>query len=226
MEQVKREIARSAFVVEDIEETRLWLTDLLLRAFGAIEVAHADDLQSAHRWLANQTTDGAGLIALVDLGLPDGSGVDLIRKLKADFPEAQVIVTTIYDDDIHLLHAIAAGAHGYLLKDRDGDELVSQLRGLDRGEAAISPTVARRILEQFRAHASFVTAGDGEAPALTARETEVLRLIGRGLTLAEAASVLTLSRQTVATHVKNIYRKLGITSRAEAAVEAARRSLT
>src|SRR5258708_39387503 len=137
------EIARSAFVVEGIPEACLWLTDLLRKAFGGIEVAHADDLKSARRWLASRTTDGAGLIALVDLGLPDGSGVDLIRELRAGYPTAQVIVTTIYDDDSHLLHAIAAGAHGYLLKKRDGGERGNKLARCARGRAARPPAVPR-----------------------------------------------------------------------------------
>ena len=217
---------RSAFVVEDIVQTRDWLCDLLRQAFGPVDTAWAGDLRQARAWLARLDGPGLGLVALVDLGLPDGSGIDLIREIRDRHPAVQVVVTTIYDDDSHLVHAIAAGAHGYLLKDRDADELIRQLQGLERGEAAISPAIARRILDQFRSHATFVAARDDDAESLTPRETEVLRLIGRGLTLNEAAGVLSLSPQTVAGHVKNIYRKLGIASRAEAALEAQRRSLT
>src|SRR5258708_38812787 len=144
------EIARSAFVVEGIPEACLWLTDLLRKAFGGIEVAHADDLKSARRWLASRTTDGAGLIALVDLGLPDGSGVDLIRELRAGYPTAQVIVTTIYDDDSHLLHAIAAGGPGHLLKEPGGGEHRHQPQGLDRGGVALSPALGRASVSQSR----------------------------------------------------------------------------
>ena len=216
---------RRAFVVEDVAETRAWLIGVLGRAFGDIAVDQAIDLRSARRWLAGQTTPGAGLVALVDLGLPDGSGIALIGELRSKLPEAQVVVTTVYDDDLHLMQAMAAGAHGYLLKDRDADELVAQLGELDRDAAPISPAIARRILDQFRLHSQFMSAPSGDA-RLTPRETDVLRLIGRGLTLIEAARVLDLGRQTVATHVKNIYRKLGIATRAEAALEAARRSLT
>ena len=163
---------------------------------------------------------------MVDLGLPDGSGVDLIRDLRQSHPEVQVVVTTVYDDDAHLMHAMAAGAHGYILKDREIGELRDVLRRIERGETALSPAVARRMLDQFRTHARFVTASGEEQAALTPRETDVLRLIGRGLTLAEAAEVLGLSSQTVGGYVKQIYRKLGIATRAEAALEAARRCLT
>ena len=225
MASTDRQLQSRAFVVEDIAETRDWLVGLLREAFGEIEIETASDLKSASAWLASRGPFDGDMVALVDLGLPDGSGIDLIRELRESHPLVQIVVTTIYDDDGHLVHAMAAGAHGYLLKDRDAGELIGQLRGLNRGEAAISPAIARRILEQFRVHATFVAASDDEGRLLTPRETEVLRLIGRGLTLNEAADVLGLSNLTVATHVKNIYRKLGITSRAEAALEAARRSL-
>lgn len=226
MDSIAPPTSRSAFIVEDIAETRSWLVKVAREAFGDIVVDTAVDMRTARKWLADHMPCPAGLVALIDLGLPDGSGIDLIRELRDFHPEVEIVVTTVYDDDGHLLRAMAAGAHGYLLKDRDAAELVTRLRGLDHGQAPISPAIARRILDQFRLHASFMSAGPTAAEALTARETEVLRLIGRGLTLAEAASVLTLSSQTVATHVKNIYRKLGIASRAEAALEANRRNLT
>jgi DNA-binding NarL/FixJ family response regulator len=216
--------ARTALVVEDIDPIRRWLCDLLGEVFGPIVVAQASDLRSARRWLA-QATANANLLALVDLGLPDGSGVDLIRELRRKMPLAHIIVTTIYEDDAHLVDAMAAGAHGYLLKDRDTEQLANQLRRIDQGEPAISPAIARRIVEQFRSHAVFVSSSGEQGEALTARENEVLQLVGRGLRSAEAAMALGLSKETISTHVKNIYRKLGIASRAEAAREAARRNL-
>lgn len=225
MNAPQNKTAHSAIIVEDIGETRVWLSDVLRQAFGDIAIDHAVDLKSARRWFANRVTTDLGLLALVDLGLPDGSGIELIREIKQQHPEVEVVVTTIYDDDSHLLDAMAAGAHGYLLKDRDAEELVTQLRGLERGEAPISPSIARRILDQFRIHAGLKRTPLNDAPPLTERETEVLQLIGRGLTLSEAGLILTIGSQTVASHVKNIYRKLGIATRAEAALEAAKRSL-
>ena len=220
-------------IVEDIAATRDWLSGLVHQAFPTTGVYHAATLAEARGWVrANPATDGVGgsdVLFLVDLGLPDGSGVDLIRELGDSHPGAQLVVSTIFDDDAHLMQAMAAGAHSYLLKDRPAEELVELLRRIGRGEVALSPPMARRLLEHFRGHATFVTAGttaDSAERALTARETEVLRMIGRGLTLAEAGVALAISAQTVATHVKAIYRKLGITSRAEAALEAARRRLT
>lgn len=219
-------VMSAALVVEDVATTREWLVQILRSAFGDIAIAQAPDLASARQWLAARDDQGAELVALVDLGLPDGSGIDLIGEIRSRLPEAWVVVTTIFDDDGHLMRAMASGAHGYLLKDGDADGLVTQLQGLAQAAAPISPAIARRILDQFRIHATFMSAGADEGAVLTVRETDVLRLIGRGLTLIEAGRVLGLSSQTVATHVKKIYRKLGIATRAEAALEATRRNLT
>ncbi len=224
-----REPFAQALVVEDIAATRAWLSNLVHAVFPAIGVYNAPDLASARAWIAGPMRV-AGALYLIDLGLPDGSGVDLIREIAKLDPTARLVVTTVYDDDAHLLHAMAAGAHSYLLKDRSPEEFAGLLQLVGRDEVALSPPMARRLLDHFRDHAAFVTAGSQSAPdepaSLTPREEEVLRLIGRGLTLAEAGRVMAISPQTVATHVKAVYRKLGITSRAEAALEAARRRLT
>jgi DNA-binding NarL/FixJ family response regulator len=221
-----------AMIVEDIAATRDWLSGLVHDAFRGIAVYHACDLRSARAWFVQPRLEAAGLLVLVDLGLPDGSGIDLIREVHQQYPEAVLIVTTVYDDDDNLMRAMAAGADSYLLKDRPSAELSELLRRIDQGEAALSPPMARRLLARFRGHASFMTAGTTATPSgavseqgLTPRESEVLAMIGRGLTLAEAAKALEISAQTVATHVKAVYRKLGINSRAEAAMEAVRRKL-
>lgn len=120
--------------------------------------------------------------------------------------------------------AIAAGAGGYLLKDMGRDELVRYLRRLEAGETPLSPAVARRMLDYFRARPVLIQTVEPEA-ALTPRETEVLRLIGRGLRSGEAAKVMSVTELTVAGYVKAIYRKLNICSRAEAALEAQKRGL-
>lgn len=224
-----RETFAQALVVEDIPATRDWLSGLLHAVFPAIGVYNAADLARARAWLRGPVR-ATGALYLIDLGLPDGSGIDLIREIAALDPTARLVVTTVYDDDRHLLHAMAAGAHSYLLKDRSPEEFTDLLRRVGQDEVALSPPMARRLLDHFRQHAAFVLANaptvPDDPPALTVREEEVLRLIGRGLTLAEAGGALAISPQTVGTHVKAVYRKLGITSRAEAALEAARRRLT
>jgi DNA-binding NarL/FixJ family response regulator len=210
-------------IVEDVAATRDWLDALVRRAYPGAAVASAATLAEARRWLGAQAGD-APVLCLVDLGLPDGSGVDFIRELLARMPSAQPVVTTLYDDDAHLLAAMAAGAHGYLLKDHEPADIVRRLHAMERGESPISPAMAQRILAHFRTHARFVDA-QPEAARLTPRETDVLRLIGRGLRVAEAARALGLSESTVSGYLKIVYRKLDIGSRAEAAVEAVRRGL-
>lgn len=220
-------------VVEDDPQTRDWLTGCLRAAFGDVPVSTAENVAGARAWLADRNAagdDGRMLIALIDLGLPDGSGVDVVRLL-AGKENAVPVVTTIYDDDGHLFDAVAAGAAGYLLKDRSAPMMVDYLRRIQSGEPPMSPSLSRRILEYFRTAAAPAPPEQAPEPtqepvaALTPRERDVLALLGRGLRTSEAAGVLKLSEHTVAGHIKAIYAKLNISSRAEAALEARNRGL-
>ncbi|WP_184717122.1 response regulator transcription factor [Caulobacter sp.] len=211
-------IPGTALVLEDQTETREHLLAALAEAFPGVVATGAADLAEARSFLDG----GAPDLALVDLALPDGRGVDFLRDLSERSGGAtRSVVVTIYADDHHLFDAIAAGAGGYLLKDMDRADLVRYLRRLEAGETPLSPAVARRMLDYFRKPQA---AAEPEA-ALTPRETEVLRLIGRGLRSGEAAKVMGVTELTVAGYVKAIYRKLNICSRAEAALEAQRRGL-
>jgi len=214
---------RLIFILEDVLATRDWLRGLAKQAYPDASIAFAASLAEARRWLKAQDQNSAPL-CLIDLGLPDGSGVDFIRELLARLPSARPVVTTLYDDDEHLLAAMAAGAQGYLLKDHEPADIINRLFAMERGESPISPAMAERILAHFRNHARFMS-GQPAATQLTPRETDVLRLIGRGLKVSEAAGTLGLSETTVSGYLKTIYRKLDIGSRAEAAVEAVRRGL-
>lgn len=222
--------ARLALIVEDQTDTRVWLRQMLTAAFDGIAVADTATLRAARDWVtANAEALAAAEappIALIDIGLPDGSGIDLIRELTHTHQTVSCIVTTIYDDDHHLFEAIAAGAQGYLLKDQHPDTLIQYLHRIDRGEPPLSPSIARRMLQHFlRMQPLTIAPGEPAIDILTARETDVLRLLGRGLRINEAARVLGLKPHTVAGYVKNVYRKLNISSRAEAAIEALRRGL-
>lgn len=219
---------RIALVVEDLPEVRRWLVSALEHAFEDVMVAEAATLADAREWLRRLEKDAGRAarfrIALIDLGLPDGSGVDLVREIAEGHPAVLPVVATIYDDDLHLFPAIAAGAQGYLLKEQEHDALVHHLRRIDEGMPPLSPAIARRMLSQLRGRSHVMATAAPEA-VLTRRETEVLSCIGRGLRVIETANVLGLAEQTVAGYVKTLYRKLNISSRAEAALEAARRGL-
>lgn len=214
-------VVRQVLIVEDIVPLRRALADRAATVFGVSQVAEAGSLAGARDWLRRQRRVEQPLIALIDLGLPDGSGNELIAELASD-SNATCIVTTIFDDDGNVMRALGAGAQGYLLKGEDISVIEERLRGLERGEVAVSPQIARRLLERFRTPAVVEPEVD---IALTQRESEVLRAIGRGLTIPETAHALEIGAQTVGTHVKNIYRKLNIASRAEAAIEASKRGL-
>jgi DNA-binding NarL/FixJ family response regulator len=222
--------ARHGLIVEDQADTRAWLARMLSTAFAGIELIEVSTRRAAHAWIAAHGSELSRNplrhIALVDIGLPDGSGLDIVRGL-AKYPGAFIpIVTTIYDDDQNLFDAIAAGAQGYLLKDQHPDTLIQYLHRIDKGEPPLSPSIARRILRHFsQARPAAAAEPDPDHETLTPREEDVLRLLGRGLRVNETARVLGIAPHTVTGYVKNIYRKLNISSRAEAAVEAVRRGL-
>lgn len=163
-------------------------------------------------------------LAIVDLGLPDGSGLDLLRALPAVAPGCIAVVATIYADDGHLFPALRAGAAGYLLKDEPAERFEAALRGIVDGEPPLSPSIARRVLRTF-AEAPPAVAGADEDAHLTPRERETLMLIGKGYKLPEVATALGVTRASAATYIKTIYRKLAISSRAEAALVASRLGL-
>ncbi|MGQ3355245.1 MAG: response regulator [Phreatobacter sp.] len=215
--------AGCCLLVEDQPRTREWLCRALQTAFPTMAIISVGTLREAHAWLdALPEAQSADLtIAVVDIGLPDGSGIDIVRRLSRERPDVLPIIATIYSDDAHLFEAIAAGARGYLLKDEDEATLVAYLRRIERGEPPLAPAVAHRMLAFFRGP----SIDRSDEARLTGRETETLSLLARGLTVPEAAARLGLSPQTVASYVKVIYQKLNITSRAEAAREAIRRGL-
>lgn len=209
---------RLCVLIEDQPSTRDWMLSVLRTAFPDIAVETAATFKAANAWLDRHAENL--WLAIIDIGLPDGSGVDIVRRLSRDYPHVLPVVATIYDDDAHLFDAIAAGARGYVLKDEEAGLLVNYLRRIEQGEPPLSPSIAHRMLAHFRAPAR-----ERDDAGLSPRETEVLTLLARGLTVAEAAARLGLQPQTVASYVKVIYQKLCITSRAEATREAMRRGL-
>ena len=206
-------------IVEDVAQTRRWLCEIAENAFPGCSI---DEAASMRGGLAAAAASADFDLALIDLGLPDGSGLEVLRSLKLVCPDAVPIVTTVMGDDAHIVAALSAGAEGYLLKENPADLLTAQLKRLADGTPALSPSIARRIMEHFRYTGP---AADPEEE-LTAREKEVLGLIGRGHRNVDVAASLALAESTVASHIKSIYRKLGISSRAEASWHATRMGLT
>lgn len=162
-------------------------------------------------------------VLLCDLGLPDGSGVAVIKACAVTWPEADIIVITVFADQVKVLESVKAGARGYLLKDERIEDCVNAIREIRRGGSPISPIIARQLLQQLQPTASPVAVAGEET--LSPREAEVLNLLARGFSYAEIAALLSLSPQTIGTYVKRIYRKLEVNSRSEAVFEASNRGI-
>ena len=204
-------------IVEDVAETRRWLSGILNTAFEACEIVEAGNVRDGVALGTREEFD----MALIDLGLPDGSGLDVLRHIRAARPTTSCVVTTVMGDDAHIVGALSAGAGGYLLKEQMPESIGQQLRQILDGVPPLSPSVARRIMDHFR-----LTGPSAEPEeTLTPRERDVLALIGRGLRNGEVAHELDLAESTVASYIKAIYRKLGISSRAEASWHATRLGL-
>ena len=222
------------------------------QAFGAA-VAATPDMQAVG--LAADLAEGARLlrctrpdVLLVDLGLPDGNGITLIREAARILPDCDVMVVSVFGDERHVLASIEAGATGYLLKDAAAHEIVEQVRVLRAGGSPISAVIARQLLMRFAdptaaladvatfsaALAPALPSGPsglgapdevsprGKAPLLSPREREVLLLCAKGYSYEEIAPLLAVSRHTVTSFVKRIYRKLQVHSKTEAVYEARR----
>jgi DNA-binding NarL/FixJ family response regulator len=159
-------------------------------------------------------------LALVDLGLPDGNGIELIEKLRAQDSSALILVISAWSTQESLFSAIKAGATGYVLKERDDAEVLLSIRSILRGGAPIDPFIAQEILKQIST--SVITAAkdgkslDSDVALLTNRETEILDLVAQGMSNKEIAEQLFVSKYTVESHIKHIYRKLSVTKRTKA----------
>ncbi len=205
-------------IVEDDPVTVEMLTSAIAAADDLTVVAVARSASGG----ALLVKEGGFDVLLCDLGLPDGSGIALIAQTARDWPDADIIVITIFADQAKVLASIKAGARGYLLKDERFDECVAGIREIRRGGSPISPIIARQLLKQLQpAGTTHAASGEG----LTPREAEVLGLLARGFSYVEIAGLLTLSPQTIGTHVKNLYRKLDVNSRSEAVFEASSRGI-
>lgn len=218
MVQAAAELPISVAVVDDEPEVRALFESAvrshprLTLAFGAgsaAEAKHLAPLREAQVWL-------------VDLGLPDLDGRELIRWICGRQPDASVMVVTVFGDDRHVVSSFEAGAVGYLLKDTPPDQIALAILDLHAGGSPISPSVARHVLRRF------VGRGSGPVPAddpLSDREREVLQLIEKGMTYDEVAQALDISWHTVTTFLRRVYRKLQVNSRTEAVYEARQRGI-
>lgn len=206
---------KSILMVEDDSDVRNWLSKVVANAFVSARITEASTVGQALSQLRNQEFD----LAILDFNLPDGTAIDIIKRIKSHSPDTFCVIATIFDDDKHVFESLRAGAQGYLLKEQNGSELTEDLRGILSGDPPISPPVARRIIRYFNER-NRGTGGEIDEANITRRECEILTMVAKGMNRSDIAAELNLSPNTVATHIKSIYRKLDISSKTEATMKA------
>ena len=204
------------FLVEDDERQRATMRLLLQGATGISVVGDSDSAESAIPALANLSVD----MAIVDLGLPGMSGVELIRALKRSHPDLAIMAHTVFEDRRRVLAALKAGATSYILKGSAPREVIEAVFELQAGGAPMSPKVARAVVRELQSDGAWQ-----DQELLTPREQQVLAAIEAGETYKEIALRLAIAAHTVHSHVKNIYEKLQARSRREALTAARRKGL-
>jgi DNA-binding NarL/FixJ family response regulator len=185
----------------------------LLEAAGFDVVGQVGDGQAAVEAALRLRPD----LVLLDITMPQLSGLEALRLIKARLPETQVVMLTVSDDDADLFEAVESGALGYLLKDLSADEFFEMLNGLQRGEAAMTRQTTTRLMKEF---ADLSRQRVEPAQNLTQREIELLRLVAEGLSNKAIAQRLSISENTVKYHLRNILQKLGVQNRTEAVTHA------
>ncbi|MBU1357451.1 MAG: response regulator transcription factor [Gammaproteobacteria bacterium] len=211
----------SVLIVEDEPEFLRRFSSAVLADASLALTAAVSTGGAALALLAEQSPD----VVLLDLGLPDMEGVEVIRHVARHHPRCDVLVVTMFGDDRHVIAALEAGATGYLLKDAGADRIATAIHELHEGGSPISPGIARRVLARLRGAPERPADEPSKASLLTPRETELLRLTAKGLSFEEIGGLLEISPHTVVAHVKKIYRKLAVHSRGEAVYEASQMGL-
>lgn len=202
----------SVLIVEDDERFRVAFATSVAEAADMRLAGTAGDLAPGLRLLREQRPD----VLLVDLGLPSGSGVELIRYANDHLPQTDVMVVSVFGDEPHVMASLEAGATGYLLKDAQAADLTEQIRTLRAGGSPISPVIARQLLLRLTPQSAPVV----DEALLSPQERQVLTLSAKGFSFEEIARMLEVSRHTVMTYVKRSYRKLQVHSKTEAIYEA------
>lgn len=223
MSQETSQAPISVLIVED-DAVTLKSLSLAIESEPSFKlVSTFDSVKPALEWLETQTVD----VLLTDLGLPDGSGIEIILACAQRYPECDIMVITMSSDEASVLACIEAGAAGYVLKDAGRLDVVRAVLDLRAGGSPMSPAIARMVLARVRdgKAAPATTAENNVVATLTKREAAILELISRGDSYGEVARLLSVSVGTVQTHIKNIYGKLSVHSRGEAVFEAHRRGL-
>jgi DNA-binding NarL/FixJ family response regulator len=201
-------------LADDHAVVRKGIREFLEQSGDITVVAEATDGPEAIDMVAEHQPD----VAVLDIQMPGVTGIEATRRIKAEHPGVRVLVLTAYDDDPYIFALLQAGASGYVLKTADSIELVHAVRAVHRGESALDPAVAQKVVQQLTSGRPL--GAQAVVETLTERELEVLRLAARGLTNKAIGLELGISDRTVQGHLANIYGKLNVNSRTEAVTEA------
>jgi DNA-binding NarL/FixJ family response regulator len=206
-------MAIRVFLLDDHEVVRRGVRELLEAESDMEVIGEASTAREALELIPATLPD----VAVLDVRLPDGDGVEVCREIRSDYPEVKCIMLTSYPDDEAVYSAIMAGASGYLLKQVRGTDLVEGVRRVARGDSLLDPAVTARVLERIRRRDA-----DDDVTSLSAQEQTILELISEGLTNRQIGERMFLAEKTVKNYVSNMLGKLGMSRRAEAAAYAAR----
>lgn len=212
---------KKIMIVEDDPVFLQRFSEIISKSSTFSLLATASTCAGARKILVGRIPD----VLLVDLGLPDGSGVDIIREVSVRHPDMEIMVITVFGDEEHVITSVEAGATGYLLKDNLPEEFIASIQELCDGGSPITPTIARQLLKRFNPLSTFKSPEKPTPPDLSTREIEILRYVAKGFSFKEVAHFLKISPHTVISHVKKIYQKLAVHSRGEAVYKAGRMGL-
>jgi len=204
-----------AVLADDHALVRQGISRFLEESGEVAVVAEAEDGERALELVAEHKPD----IAILDIRMPKLGGVDLARRIKAEYPEVKILMLTAYDDEPYVFALLQAGVDGYIVKTADSTQLLQAIRQVMRGEPALDPAVAKRLMERMASGRVAVT-GEEVIERPTDRELEVLRLAGKGLTNRAIGQELGISDRTVQGHLARVYQKLQVGSRTEAVMKA------
>jgi DNA-binding NarL/FixJ family response regulator len=208
-------------IVEDTPETMARFVNAIVKRPNDFELLYTTD-SGVHMsdWLKDNKPD----VLLVDLGLPDISGLEVIIQCRENSPKTDILVITLFGDEIHMIAAFKAGATGYLLKDGNELDLVANIFDIHSGGSPMSPLIARQLLKHLSIEGAAVKAPVADlaqkASLLTLKEKTILQHLSQGFSYQESAALSSISVGTVCSHIKNIYRKLEVHSKTEAIFEA------
>jgi DNA-binding NarL/FixJ family response regulator len=211
-----------ALIVDDDDLMRAGLRGLLANDKSIEVVGEARDGRDALYQTRLQRPD----VVLMDVRMPDLDGIAATRELLAAFPEVRVVMLTTFEQDDYIFGALSAGASGFLLKRTKPEELIAAVHTIAAGDSLLSPSVTTRVIERTAHQPAPDAESDARLAELTSRESEVLRLLARGLSNAEIATALVIEESTVKTHVKRVLAKLGVRDRVQAVIFAYEAGLT